>query len=119
MGAGGATIHFAGARSVFLSVMSDPNLDSLLFLAGTFAILADLYHPTLILTVVGAVAIALALLGLGVFGAPIVSIVLMRSEEHTSELQSRPHLVCRLLLEKKKKTTLNKSLAIIFFSLVS
>src|SRR3989442_7659767 len=27
-----------------------------------------------------------------------------RSEEHTSELQSRPHLVCRLLLEKKKKS---------------
>src|SRR5690625_5719916 len=31
-----------------------------------------------------------------------------RSEEHTSELQSRGHLVCRLLLEKKKKT--NKTL---------
>src|SRR5690554_62345 len=29
----------------------------------------------------------------------------MRSEEHTSELQSRPHLVCRLLLEKKNKPT--------------
>src|SRR3989449_3779984 len=28
-----------------------------------------------------------------------------RSEEHTSELQSRLHLVCRLLLEKKKKST--------------
>src|SRR3989442_9787799 len=28
-----------------------------------------------------------------------------RSEEHTSELQSRPHLVCRLLLEKKKTQT--------------
>src|SRR2546422_10107184 len=28
-----------------------------------------------------------------------------RSEEHTSELQSRLHLVCRLLLEKKKKIT--------------
>src|SRR5687768_17980175 len=28
-----------------------------------------------------------------------------RSEEHTSELQSRLHLVCRLLLEKKKSTT--------------
>src|SRR5690554_7526909 len=27
----------------------------------------------------------------------------LRSEEHTSELQSRPHLVCRLLLEKKKE----------------
>src|SRR5207245_4911310 len=28
----------------------------------------------------------------------------VRSEEHTSELQSRQHLVCRLLLEKKKRT---------------
>src|SRR3712207_6999563 len=33
--------------------------------------------------------------------------VLLRSEEHTSELQSRQYLVCRLLLEKKKK---NKSI---------
>src|SRR3712207_8272930 len=31
---------------------------------------------------------------------------LARSEEHTSELQSRQYLVCRLLLEKKKKTPL-------------
>src|SRR2546429_3055291 len=31
-------------------------------------------------------------------------IAVLRSEEHTSELQSRLHLVCRLLLEKKKKT---------------
>src|SRR3989442_10772891 len=38
---------------------------------------------------------------------PATMVVLLdaagRSEEHTSELQSRPHLVCRLLLEKKKK----------------
>src|SRR5215813_11844341 len=33
-----------------------------------------------------------------------------RSEEHTSELQSRPHLVCRLLLEKKKKNKFWKSI---------
>src|SRR3989442_11939855 len=32
----------------------------------------------------------------------------LRSEEHTSELQSRPHLVCRLLLEKKKKETCSR-----------
>src|SRR5258706_7751863 len=32
---------------------------------------------------------------------------LSRSEEHTFELQSRPHLVCRLLLEKKKHSLLN------------
>src|SRR5690554_7383940 len=35
-----------------------------------------------------------------------------RSEEHTSELQSRPHLVCRLLLEKKKKKKKKKLLYI-------
>src|SRR5687768_17752357 len=34
---------------------------------------------------------------------PIQSERMYRSEEHTSELQSRLHLVCRLLLEKKKK----------------
>src|SRR3989442_11727879 len=33
----------------------------------------------------------------------LLEIYFTRSEEHTSELQSRPHLVCRLLLEKKKK----------------
>src|SRR5436305_2932873 len=32
-----------------------------------------------------------------------------RSEEHTSELQSRPHLVCRLLLEKKNVYTLTRN----------
>src|SRR5207253_7758673 len=34
----------------------------------------------------------------------------IRSEEHTSELQSRGHLVCRLLLEKKKKKKKKKTL---------
>src|SRR3712207_7328927 len=32
----------------------------------------------------------------------------LRSEEHTSELQSRQYLVCRLLLEKKKRSFLNR-----------
>src|SRR3989442_10957097 len=35
-------------------------------------------------------------------GHAIPAAEMVRSEEHTSELQSRPHLVCRLLLEKKK-----------------
>src|SRR5258708_31183473 len=34
-----------------------------------------------------------------------------RSEEHTSELQSPDHLVCRLLLEKKKKIPIRRSLS--------
>src|SRR2546422_5917953 len=40
----------------------------------------------------------------------------LRSEEHTSELQSRLHLVCRLLLEKKKKSK-NKTYRIIMRTL--
>src|SRR3989449_5154783 len=43
------------------------------------------------------------LLALGQEALAEVAGVVMRSEEHTSELQSRLHLVCRLLLEKKKK----------------
>src|SRR3712207_8068793 len=38
----------------------------------------------------------------GVFG--LIGRIALRSEEHTSELQSRQYLVCRLLLEKKKYT---------------
>src|SRR5690554_7478069 len=44
-------------------------------------------------------------------GTPATAIwlkMMMKSEEHTSELQSRPHLVCRLLLEKKKKKKQHK-----------
>src|SRR5690625_5341571 len=44
------------------------------------------------------IADGLAVLSTADFFTPV------RSEEHTSELQSRGHLVCRLLLEKKKKT---------------
>src|SRR2546425_1308854 len=46
-------------------------------------------------------------LGVGVLGGSeheLVSARVQRSEEHTSELQSLAYLVCRLLLEKKKKT---------------
>src|SRR2546430_12301000 len=40
-------------------------------------------------------------------GAIWIGVCLVRSEEHTSELQSQSNLVCRLLLEKKKNTTRN------------
>src|SRR3712207_8199875 len=39
----------------------------------------------------------------------LLTLVVLRSEEHTSELQSRQYLVCRLLLEKKKMTILGKA----------
>src|SRR5439155_25684532 len=41
---------------------------------------------------------------------PVAREECMRSEEHTSELQSRGHLVCRLLLEKKNQLTLGEGL---------
>src|SRR3989442_4454408 len=53
-----------------------------------------LFRSVLVLTAI----LALALDG----GAIYLDKRQLRSEEHTSELQSRPHLVCRLLLEKKK-----------------
>src|SRR5947209_9148765 len=45
------------------------------------------------------------------YGGNEPPMMLCRSEEHTSELQSRQYLVCRLLLEKKKRTKQNRSLA--------
>src|SRR5687767_15621588 len=53
----------------------------------------------------------LGLVGLGRIGqevarrAAVFEMRIIRSEEHTSELQSLAYLVCRLLLEKKKKPT--------------
>src|SRR3989442_2324754 len=42
---------------------------------------------------------------------------MLRSEEHTSELQSRPHLVCRLLLEKKKNHQSRRSILVLLWDL--
>src|SRR5205809_3484171 len=43
---------------------------------------------------------------------------MVRSEEHTSELQSRLHLVCRLLLEKKNKLIVNHVFSFFYFLLL-
>src|SRR3989442_8400386 len=56
-------------------------------------------HASIQYAVLLGAAAALITLGVWAFGDYFSG----RSEEHTSELQSRPHLVCRLLLEKKKK----------------
>ena len=70
-------INTPGIRSSLISVLSNPNVSSLLFLLGVFAVLADIYHPTIILSVVGAAIIVAALFGLGVFGASPLAIILM------------------------------------------
>ncbi len=70
-------IHTPGIRSAAIEILSDPNLDAILFLLGVAAILIDLFHPTLILTAIGATALILSLFGLGLFGVSLVSLVLM------------------------------------------
>ncbi len=70
-------VNTPDVRASFISVLSNPNVAGLLLLLGTFAILADLYHPTLILSVAGVVVIAVALFGLGVFGASPLAVFLM------------------------------------------
>src|SRR5258707_6163369 len=47
--------------------------------------------------------------GTSPFLIPFASSAALRSEEHTSELQSRQYLVCRLLLEKKKQQRTHRS----------
>src|SRR2546427_3932314 len=46
--------------------------------------------------------------GVRTIEGPMIGVLTLRSEEHTSELQSQSNLVCRLLLEKKKKTNIRK-----------
>src|SRR5688572_32304806 len=52
---------------------------------------------------------ALGIRGIGIMPEPKRFYSNIRSEEHTSELQSQSNLVCRLLLEKKKKKKKNKN----------
>src|SRR5438105_9787402 len=54
--------------------------------------------------IVGAARTAIGKFGGSLAKMPASDLGALRSEEHTSELQSRVDLVCRLLLEKKKKT---------------
>src|SRR3712207_5058939 len=88
-----------------------PNLITLVALCLGLTAIRPAYEgrlePAVIAIVVAALLdgvdgrVARLLKGTSRFGAELDS---LRSEEHTSELQSRQYLVCRLLLEKKKKS---------------
>src|SRR5690242_21256766 len=98
--------HFAAAAVFSLLI-------NILYLAPTIYMLQvyDRVVPTAGKTTLLFVTLALALSLLALSGLDMVRQRLLvraservRSEEHTSELQSHVNLVCRLLLEKKKKT---------------
>lgn len=61
----------------FLSVLSNSTVDGLLILLGELAILIDLYHPTVVISVVGAIAIVAGLVGLEVIGASVLGFFLL------------------------------------------
>src|SRR5690625_3500890 len=107
-----------GSGWATLLLLSASYLDFLLItrLLNRMYKLADIsaFDPRTIFTLLGPCALSfLLLLGAmwwaNVAGSPLATLpgsiqligILFRSEEHTSELQSRGHLVCRLLLEKK------------------
>lgn len=73
----GTPVNTPGISSTLISVLSNPDVSSLLFLLGIGAILIDIYHPTIILSAIGVAVIATALFGLGVFGASPLAVILM------------------------------------------
>jgi len=73
----GTSTQTEGVRSQLISILSDPTLSTVLFLAGVLAIMVDLFHPTFVLSGVGAAGIVLALIGFGYFGASLTAILLM------------------------------------------
>src|SRR5436305_8557222 len=91
--------------SVFLSRSRRPPRSPLfpyttLFRSGTAKVFQQATDNQWLMLLAAVVVIYIVL---GVLYESLIHPLTIRSEEHTSELQSRPHLVCRLLLEKKKK----------------
>jgi membrane-bound serine protease (ClpP class) len=66
------TIVQEGAYDQFLSALSDPNLNGILIFLGALAIVLDLWHPTIVLSIAGAIALVAGLVGLEVVGASIL-----------------------------------------------
>jgi membrane-bound serine protease (ClpP class) len=56
----------------FLSALSDSTLDGILIILGVMAIVIDIFHPTILLTIVGAIAIVLGLIGAEIISASVL-----------------------------------------------
>src|SRR5439155_5583809 len=108
--AGGMSLHAVRRLNARAVRRATPALEAgdahALVRLHTAAIVRDAVRAAL----VTALGLGLALLArtylagtISVRGVLLLDVAAVRSEEHTSELQSRGHLVCRLLLEKKKR----------------
>jgi len=70
---------YPSAYAQFLSFLSNPTVDGFLILLGSIAILLDLYHASLVLTIAGVIMLALGFFGAQLIGAPIVAFVILAS----------------------------------------
>jgi membrane-bound serine protease (ClpP class) len=73
----GYTLVQEGAYDQLLSALSDPNLNGILIFLGALAIVLDLYHPTFVLSIAGAVALVAGLVGIEVVGASSLGVVVI------------------------------------------
>lgn len=60
-----------------ISALSNSILDGILFLVGIIAIVLDVYHPTIVLTIIGVIAIVAGLVGAEIIGASLLGIVIL------------------------------------------
>ncbi len=60
-----------------ISALSNATLDGILFLIGIIAIVLDIYHPTIVLTILGVIAIVAGLVGAEIIGASLLGIVIL------------------------------------------
>ncbi|MGA3060554.1 MAG: NfeD family protein [Candidatus Bathyarchaeia archaeon] len=60
-----------------ISALSNSILDGILFLVGTIAVVLDVYHPTILLTILGLIAIVAGLVGAEIIGASLLGIVIL------------------------------------------
>jgi membrane-bound serine protease (ClpP class) len=79
-------LGLSGARQVtlneslydqFLSAISDPTLDGILILLGIVLIVLDVFHPTIIITVAGAISLVMGLIGAEVIGASFLGYLIL------------------------------------------
>jgi len=66
-----------GFYNQVLSALSDPNLSGVLIFLGALALVLDLYHPTVFLSIAGAIAFVAGLVGVEVVGAPVLGVVVI------------------------------------------
>ena len=71
------TVVQEGAYDQLLSALSDPNLFGILILVGAIAIVLDLWHPTFVLSIAGAIALVAGLVGAEVVGSSVLGLAVI------------------------------------------